>query len=176
MEKEIWKDIPEYEGHYQVSNLGNVKSIKFGKERILKFNTTTNGYPSVELWVNNKNKRMSVHALVAIAFLGHKPDGHKIEVDHIDKNRCNNNVNNLQLLTTKEHTNKDVLGSGTGYTFNKPRNKWLAQIKINRRSINLGLFTDKEEASVIYQKAVANTHLYNGDAKAFRLALATVTL
>jgi hypothetical protein len=168
--EEIYNDIPGYHGVYQVSNFGNVKSLKWGKERLMKENLTNNGYPSVELWYKGKNKRMSVHVLVAMAFLGHQPNGHKIEVDHIDKNRLNNNVNNLQLLTIKEHTNKDRLGIGIGYSFNKPRNKWIAQIKINRKSINLGGFTDKEEASAIYQKALANIDKYTNP-KEFRKLL-----
>ena len=171
--KEIWKDIHGYEGLYQVSNLGQVKSLKFGKERILKFNLSSNNYYSVELYLNGKNKRILVHQLVAMVFLDHVIDGHKIEVDHIDGNRYNNTSINLQLLTTKEHTNKDWLGSGVGCYWNKPRNKWQSHIKINGKAINLGGFINKQDAIDMHQKAVANIHLYNGDAKAFRLALTT---
>ena len=58
--KEIWKDKKDYEGHYQVSNWGRVKSIKFGKERILKLTKDKDGYFFVNLYKNNKSKTFKV--------------------------------------------------------------------------------------------------------------------
>ena len=73
--EEIWKDIKGYEGIYQVSNLGRVKSLHHNKEKILKNRLGANGYYSVALNKNGKIKYLGVHRLVAIAFV----DGYKEE-------------------------------------------------------------------------------------------------
>ena len=101
--KEIWKDIKDYEGHYQVSNLSRVKSIKFGKERILKPVTDRHGYSIVGLWKNNKQKTYKVHRLVAEAFI---PNPYNLpQVNHKDENPLNNNVNNLEWCNSKYNCN-----------------------------------------------------------------------
>ena len=97
--KEIWKDIKDYEGHYQVSNLSRVKSIKFGKERILKPVTDRHGYLIVGLWKNNKQKTYKVHRLVAEAFLPNTDN--LTQINHKDENKSNNNVNNLEWCDCK---------------------------------------------------------------------------
>ena len=108
--QEIFKDIKGYEGLYQVSNLGNVKSLPKGdgngnKERILKFDnsnkTNTTTYLRVTLSGNGKTKRFSVHRLVAEAFIPN-PDN-KPHVNHIDNNGENNTVANLEWCTHSEN-------------------------------------------------------------------------
>lgn len=174
MKKEIYKDVPGYEGLYQVSNIGNVMSFKNGRHglkttgKLLKPQIDNYGYYKVMLCVDKTVRNFKIHQLVAMAFLGHKPDGYKITVDHIDKNPLNNNVNNLQLLTSTQHFTKDKLGTGLGCCFVKKRNNWRAEIGINYKNIYLGSFSTKEEASAMYQKALKNKHLYNGDNKEFR--------
>ena len=101
--KEIWKDIKDYEGHYQVSNLSRVKSIKFGKERILKPVTDRHGYLIVGLWKNNKQKTYKVHRLVAEAFIDNTDN--LPQVNHKDENPLNNNVNNLEWCNSKYNCN-----------------------------------------------------------------------
>ena len=101
--EEIWKDIKDYEGLYQVSNFGKVKSIKFGKERILKPVTDRHGYLLVSLWKNNKQKTYKVHRLVAEAFI---PNLYNLpQVNHKDENPLNNNVNNLAWCNSKYNCN-----------------------------------------------------------------------
>ena len=108
---EIWKDIKYYEGHYQVSNLSRVKSIKFGKERILKPVTDRHGYLIVGLWKNNKQKTYKVHRLVAEAFLEipeelkHLKGTRYLQVNHKDECKTNNNVNNLEWCNSKYNCN-----------------------------------------------------------------------
>ena len=94
--KEIWKDIKDYEGHYQVSNLSRVKSIKFGKEIILKQNIRR-GYYYVGLSKNGITKNYFVHRLVAQAFLPN-PNNYPC-VNHKDENKLNNNVENLEYCS-----------------------------------------------------------------------------
>ena len=103
MIKEIWKDKKDYEGHYQVSNCGRVKSIKFGKERILKLITDKCGYLKVNLYKNNIKKEYFVHRLVAEAFI---PNTENLpEVNHKDENKLNNNAENLEWCDREYNCN-----------------------------------------------------------------------
>jgi hypothetical protein len=100
---EEWKDIEGYEGLYQVSNHGRVKSFKYGKEKILKGSITTKGYLQVYLHKDNKIKRFNGHRLIAIHFIPN-PDN-KPQVNHIDGNKLNNNISNLEWNTQSENLN-----------------------------------------------------------------------
>ncbi len=174
--EEIWKDIPGYEGLYQVSNWGQVKSFKFGKERILKpilVGELRRQYFAVGLCKDGKNKRYKIHQLVAITFLGHTPNGLETVINHIDNNPLNNNIDNLELVTIRY--NSSCHRSDVGVTWYKALNKWFSSIRIGKK-IHLGFFDDKQDGIDMYQKALNNMHLYNGDAKAFRLALADILL
>ena len=156
---EIFKDIEGYKGLYQISNLGRVKSLKGKKERFLKANTATHGYLQINLSFNGKVKTTTIHTLVAISFLDHIPNGYKVVVDHIDNNKLNNSVDNLQLTTNRENCSKDRKNKSskyTGVTWVKSRGKWLVQIMINSKYKHLGYFINEEEASEAYQKAINN--------------------
>lgn len=167
--KEIWKDIPEYEGHYQVSEYGKVKSIPrlssgtngYGnriEERILKHDMIR-GYESYRLMRNSKSKRFLCHQLVAMAFLNHKPNGHKLVVDHIDNDPLNNHYSNLQLITQRENSSKDRYRHNTsskylGVCYVKREDKWTSKITIKGKNFHLGDFKDELDASKAYQKAL----------------------
>lgn len=113
--QEIWKDIKGYEGLYQISNLGNVKSFpRKGthtiKERIIKFTKSNKGYCIAVLKNNYVQKALSVHRLVAQAFIPN-PDNLP-QVNHIDGNKLNNCVDNLEWCTNKQnrkHASKNHL-------------------------------------------------------------------
>lgn len=103
MKKEIWKPILNYEGLYEVSNWGRIKSFKFGKERILKPGTNKYGYLIVILCKNGKVKHFYVHRLVAEAFI---PNPHNYPcMNHKDECKTNNNVNNLEWCTYTYNNN-----------------------------------------------------------------------
>lgn len=110
---EIWKDIKGYEGYYQVSNLGNVRSLdRFDgvhdrKGTKIKPNLKQNGYLQVGLRKHNKRKWFGVHRLVATYFL--RNPNNKPQVNHIDCNKQNNNVSNLEWVTGKENQEHAVL-------------------------------------------------------------------
>lgn len=161
-ENEIWKPIFGYEGFYEVSNLGKVKSLErkvknplaFSGYRIVKSRalalTISNGYFEVSLYKENKRKHFRVHQLVAFNFMDHKPCGFEIVVNHKDFNKTNNRLDNLELVTNRENSNKKHLASTSKFTgVSKQRNKW-------RASISLGSFDTEQEASEAYQKALKN--------------------
>lgn len=99
--KEIWRDVVGYEGDYQVSNKGRVKSFKKKKETILKPSKGERGYHSHGLIRNRKSKSLRAHRLVAMAFIPN-PENKKC-INHIDCNKINNNVDNLEWVTHKEN-------------------------------------------------------------------------
>lgn len=163
MQEEIWKDVPNYEGLYQVSNLGNVKSLqryvicnggnRFKKEIILKPGKDNYGYYIVSLHKKCISRTFSIHKLVAITFLNNKPDKtNKIVVDHINNIRTDNRIENLQLISHRENCSKDKKGLSKykGVNWNKTAKKWQSRISINNKRINLGLFTCELKASIAY--------------------------
>lgn len=103
MEKEIWKNIEGYEGLYQVSDQGRVKSLKYGKERILKPKLLKTGYLYVSLSKGKTIRQYSVHRLVALAFIPN-PDN-KPQVNHKSEQKWLNTVYNLEWTTAKENMN-----------------------------------------------------------------------
>lgn len=114
---ENWRDIEGYEGYYQVSDMGRVKSLDrtlvdvtgrtfFKKGEILKLRTNRGGYMEVMLSRKGKQKCFLVHRLVAEAFIPNPQN--KPCVDHINTNRTDNNVTNLKWCTTKENCNNEI--------------------------------------------------------------------
>ena len=93
---EEWKDINGYEGLYMISNFGRIKSLY--QNRILKPKVDKNGYLEIGLMKNKRRKYFRVHRLVAIHFIPND-DEEKTEVNHIDENKENNHVENLEWCT-----------------------------------------------------------------------------
>ena len=113
MEKEIWKDIPGYEGSYQISTYGRVKSldryvvysngsVRFYKGKILKQSHNNQGRPQVALSRNSKSHMFSVQRLMSYAFMGERPKGYVI--CHNDGNMLNNNIENLRYDKIRENS------------------------------------------------------------------------
>lgn len=100
---EEWKDIEGYEGLYQVSNLGRVKSLWFDKEKILKAYKNRYGYLCIGLCKYGKKKTYKIHRLVASAFI--ENSNNYPEVNHKDEVKTNNNVNNLEWCTREYNHN-----------------------------------------------------------------------
>ena len=98
---QIWKDIEGYKGHYQISNYGNVRSLK--KDAFLMKGGYLKGYKIINLWKNGTGKMFRVHRLVAAAFIPNPEN--KPCIDHIDGNRTNNHADNLRWVTAKENSN-----------------------------------------------------------------------
>ena len=158
---ETWKDIPGYK-NYQVSNLGNVRSLNYrrtGKIKVLIKSINSRGRYKVNLSVKGKtfhNTHISI--LVAKAFLNHKPNGGKIVVDHINNIPTNDKLYNLQVITQRENTTKDKKGSSkyVGVSWNKSSNKWQSSIYVNGKYKYLGIYKSEQKASQVYQNALKN--------------------
>ena len=103
---EEWKDIKGYEGRYQVSNLGRVKSLNYNhtkKEKILKLKPNRKGYFEVFLYKNGERRAFKVHRLVALHFIPN-PNNYP-QVNHKDENKQSNCVDNLEWCTNKYNMN-----------------------------------------------------------------------
>lgn len=165
--QEEFRDIPGYEGIYQVSNLGNVKSLpRFKmsgsnkvsvKGRILKGRQTGHKrcvYLAVALCDNTHRKQYKIHVLVAMAFLNHTPCGHKVVVDHINDNKLDNRLENLQLISQRENsyrTQGNYSSQYKGVSMCKIKNKWRARIRIHGKEKLIGYFTCELKAHLAYQ-------------------------
>lgn len=158
VEGEVWKDIPNYENIYQVSNLGRVKSLSRtmykgkrcfnSKEKILK-SCLSNSYLGVNLYNFCKLKFYRVHRLIGITFLENLKN-YK-QVNHIDGNKINNNIENLEWVTARENRCHNVKNINTsskyiGVYLHKLSKKWQSTIKLNGKTIYLGIFNTQEEA------------------------------
>jgi len=165
--QEIWKDIPDYKGFYQVSNLGNVKSLN---RSIIRSNGVVQSFKGklmskcsdgrylyVTLYKVGKIKNYKIHKLVAIAFLNHKPCGYKFVIDHKDHNPKNNRLNNIRIITQRQNTSQSHIKSSskfTGVSFEKQTKKWRSTISINGKNKNLGSFTNEIDALDAYQRTL----------------------
>lgn len=166
---EVWRDVPGYEGYYQVSNTGIVRSLdrtvlsKNGHERFYKGRffegSDVNGYKQIILSRDSKQELFYTHQLVAMVFLDHKPNGHTLVVDHIDGDRTNNNVDNLRIVTNRENSSICFKKNRDSFTseyvgVRQDKDKWRAQIRFNNKVIHLGYFDIELKASKAYQSAL----------------------
>lgn len=157
---EEFKDIPDYEELYQVSDLGRIKSLNYNhtqKEKLLKSCIGSSDYLTVVLSKDKSKKSIRVHQLVAVAFLNHKLCGHTLVVNHINFIKVDNRVRNLEIVTPRENSNRKHLTSSSEYvgvSWNKQSKKWQALIEVEKIKIYLGLFDNELEASKYYENAL----------------------
>ena len=150
---EIFKDIKDYEGIYQVSNLGNVKSLaRKGclTDRVMKPSIDASGYLHIPLSKKGSTNYRKIHKLVADAFLNTEPCGHRLVIKHINQDKSDNRLQNLN----SSHKYKKSSSKYRGVTWNKKASKWKACIRFKGKQRYLGLFTDELEASEAYQIAL----------------------
>lgn len=187
--KEVWKDIVDYEGFYQVSNLGRVKSLariklrsngnpQSFKERILRPGLS-NGYLSVSLrGYNGEKKTHLVHRLVAVHFIENADN--LPEVNHIGKDedgnitKLDNRAVSLEWVSVRENSihgwlNKQFKSSKyPGVSFVVKNGKWAASIRINGKSKSLGHFLSETKAAEAYQRELEKNCIKNRYAKCHR--------
>jgi hypothetical protein len=157
--EEIWKDIPGYEGIYQASTEGRIRSLKFNKIKILKPGNCR-GYSLVGLAIDGTKEYIQIHKLIAITFLNHKPDGHKLVIDHINGIRSDDRLENLRIVTQREnlnlgHEKANRSSKLRGVSWNKQKAKWCSYIQFNGKSRYLGQFESETEAHEAYQRELS---------------------
>lgn len=144
------KDIPGYEGEYSVSTDGKVYSHKSGIE--LKQYRNDYGYMIVRLSKLGKTKLWRVHKLMAITFLV-KPKGFRVCVDHINRVRSDNRIENIRWVTSTGNglnagISKNNKSGRTGVWHDWNRKRWCSSIMLNNKTIHLGRFKKKEDAVI----------------------------
>jgi hypothetical protein len=165
IKKEIWKDIPGYENLYQVSNHGRIKilaktvnsgrgGVKYVAESITIGSIGTNGYYMKGLYKNKRNTTFCIHQLVVLSFLGYKSN-RKFVVDHINENKLDNRLVNLQIISNtlnvekgKRHTKTSKYKS---VCFDKSRNKWVAYYQKKGFKKTIGRFDCEQKAHYAVQ-------------------------
>ena len=123
LENELWVDCPHYEEDYRVSNKGRVWS-KISNQ-LMAFHLSWNVYHRVSLMIKGKSKYERVSRLVALAFIGEAPEG-KTQIDHIDRNRKNDCVENLRWVSSKEN-NRNRCNNRAVYQIDLATGKVIAQ-------------------------------------------------
>ena len=183
---EEWRWIIGYEGMYQISNLGRVKSFKLGKEKIMKVHILKHKhnfkeYYRINLCKDGKQKKFLVHQLVAQAFLGHVIDGYTMVVNHIDNNGLNNKLTNLEVVTQRENCsicalkNRNTMSSPLpGASWSKTNKKWMSEYTYKGKKHHLGYFdTDKEASDKWYEAYEADKNgefeIFNSKFKRYKI-------
>jgi len=171
MEEEIWKDVVGFEGYYQISNMGRIKSLSRillngrgsfrSREKIMIACIDGSGYFQCMMRKDGIAKSMKSHKQVAISFLGHNPSVDGLVVDHINGNISDNRLVNLRLVTHRENVSVCFRKNQDGFTskfvgvhWNKDNNNWRSDITVNCKCIKLGSFLNEVDASNRYKDAL----------------------
>lgn len=156
---EIWKDVPNYEGIYRVSNLGRVMRIWKYKAAFIKKHGITEktyilspifsgGYNGVGLYKDKKYKHFSIHRIVAMAFLGFDPSVPDSFINHIDVDRFNNCVDNLEIVTARENQHRKTNNVYEGFEpcIYIEKGLFLLKLEYLGESYYLGRYSCKDNA------------------------------
>lgn len=146
---ENWKSIEGFED-YEISNLGNVKSLKRGKETFLNPYTNQYGYKMVSLRYNNKSFQKLVHRLVYENFK-EKLQSDKV-IDHKNNDSTDNRLENLQQITQRENVSKDRTNKNVGVTFQD--GSFVTRFTFKGKNLYLGTFDTIKEAKSEYVRAL----------------------
>jgi hypothetical protein len=172
--KEIWRDIKDYEGIYQVSSLGKIKRLSILndngyrkailQEKELKLFLGNTGYLMVNLYKDKKPHKKLVHRIVAETFIDNV---NKVKyVNHIDSNKLNNKVNNLEWVSNIENNLHRFLEINTssnysGVCWDKNKSKWRAYIFIGGKLKHLGYSKDEKDAYHLRVKYEKENNIIN---------------
>ncbi len=155
---EEWKQITDYP-NYSVSNLGNVRNDKYNRN--LKPVLYKCGYYYVGFRKNGKTKFIRIHRLVGQCFLENIDN--KPFVDHVDRNKLNNNVNNLRWATRGENERNKPKKQNTKSKYKGvyqiKNNRWNSSIKLNGKTTHIGNFDTEEEAGLAYNQYIIENNL-----------------
>ena len=141
LKNEQWRDIDGYDGAYQVSDLGRVRSKKYGDWRVLRPGKNNKGYLTIVLCKDGKRKLFSVHRLVAQAFI-ENDDESKTQINHIDECKQNNRLWNLEYCTSSYNLSYNGLRYRRPYTkYRRDKVKELYDPNLSYRQ-NLKIFRE----------------------------------
>jgi hypothetical protein len=136
---ENWVKVLGFEDYYEVSNYGKIRNCKF----IMKQQLDKYGYKYICLTKNKIQKKLKVHRIVLSSFLKEEKN---LVCNHKDKNRQNNNLNNLEWVTILENNIHKFLNTKSNVGINKKNNKWYARVQVNKKRFSLGYFDNIEDA------------------------------
>ena len=166
---EIWKEIEGFEGRYEISTHGNCRSLQdnHGRQRIRNVALSPSWnkqYLQIQLFIKDKGTKVLVHRAVALAFIPNPEN--KPQINHIDGNKCNNHISNLEWCTCAEniqHAHDTGLNPGNSaaligrkwgstskynnVTWDKSRNKWKATMKVAQKTLFQKRFDTENEAA-----------------------------
>ena len=147
---EIWKPVKDYEGLYEVSNLGRVNSLFTRKGKIMKPKSEKDGYLRIGFWKEGKQKYYNVHRLVAESFCLEKEE-YQNQINHINKIKSDNRLDNLEWVSNIEnHFHKNINLNNTskyvGVAWDSRKRKWVSYINFNKKKVHLGVFDSEEDA------------------------------
>jgi hypothetical protein len=151
------KDVVGYEGLYAIDEEGNVFSLRTHKK--MKHSDNGKGYKQVTLFKNKKRKYPYVHRLMAEAYLPNFSE--ELQVDHIDRDKGNNSISNLRMVTNQENQWNT---NAKGYSWDKQKGKWHSYISVDGKRTHLGLHTCPVLARVAYLSAKRSLHTLTYDA------------
>jgi hypothetical protein len=157
--QEQWKPVVGYEGLYEVSSFGRVKSLPRNgtKNQDVIMSPSDNNYGYNKITLKNKSaKTKYVHVLVAEAFLNYKAEKGVICVDHINSNKKDNNLNNLRVISQRENLSRSKKSNTNNTGVYKVGDKFRALIYINKKSKHLGYFDTIENAKNAYELELNN--------------------
>ena len=144
--------------NYKIYENGDVENVK--TKRILKPQTDTPGYLYVILYKDGKRTNMKIHRLIALHYIQNSEN--KKCIDHIDRNKQNNNIDNLRWVTCSENQlNTAIRGKSKyrGVSFHKQTNKWRAHIRIDSKIKHIGLYETEIEAAKAYNNFILTNDL-----------------
>ena len=144
---EIWKDVIGYEGLYVISSYGRVKNLK--TNLYLNVKQRPDGYIRIGLYFKGKQTNFYLARLVYNTFIG--IGNNDLQINHIDKNKLNNNLSNLELISSRENTcHRSKLNSKKSSIYNgvskTKNNSWKSYIYFNGKQITLGIFKTEFQA------------------------------
>jgi hypothetical protein len=162
MENKKWYDIPRFEGKYQISKDGNVYSLK--ANLVLNPSIGTSGYYFLSL--HNKDKSIVtgkieqtsiyIHKLMAMTFLNYKPNTRSIVIDHINNNKLDNRLINLQITTNRQNSfkDRDAIKQSMHCIYKGHKNNHIIRLKIGKGNYSFGTYSDLDEAKKVRDEIV----------------------